>query len=1288
MKLHLPLSLRSALVACFATLVSTPAWSADIVDGQEWNPADNCWVHNDITSLNTASGTPANGQLTMKPAGSEVNNDQRNATVKDIILTDGVTLTATYNQWAGESWNFTNLQVEQLSLAEGASSATFAVGSGAVATLGTVGGSDFVDSDITVWVEGTLNLDINQIDELYSQITDKNGTLNLTGTLDATRYTTAQTVNLLGDTNTFAFNNLNLEHTAVTVGSGMRGSLSYENQQLLLTVSEAGGIMRVETAGGSMATTSHTSTTFIGQAIAPFEGATIDATQSWSLHLTGTLTGYNPGMSNVIVSTFDPGHTDNFTYANPDFSLTIGQDGKLQLRARQGGVMTLYAGSGDETTMWSNATYDITISYSSVNYVLYYGAGSITIDGVTHEITAAKTGEGEYIFCIPEAGSLDQLYTRTAGQSTIDLGLSGPAVTASVGYQWNLPEDTTIQKLVGAQHEAQDGSNVAMVPTDTIHFMGGTLGTDSDAILSNPISVENGCAVKLAAAADTTLTIVQGEAALNSTGAGLEVSGGGTIALQGITTSNLANLSIGENTRLELDGSIRTITLDTANNISIDPTASLARTDDYALDIKGNLQVAALEAGQINLLENSTVTAGTLKTDAATLKTGGTLTAGQLDAGSLELATGSSATADGITTTNGIINADATLQVLKSGVNAKFLYNGGTATIAGGLDVSGTMLGNGTTTVGDATITNSELEGLSIREGSLSATSLKGGKVSMGDIAISDSTLKGLSINGRNITATSMAGGSISSGNQPTRAAAPSTYSLGQVTGASISCASGHMTVIDTQLDAASSITASADGLTLTRVSLAAGNSVTIGSGSFSTATDITLSGEAAENTLTLNQVALDLSGQGIPSTGTLTLISGMDVNLLSDADISLTLDPATYGQLMVDTATGDLVLALHRDDSIVIDELSHTPNSSATIRALTHDAATAGGIMQDLLHYVQDSAHHSLAQRKAALAAISGSSLTILADSQRRGIGNTLSSIRNRVIQMGGSPEHESGPQYHAWIQAEGGYNNISSDGDAAGYSYSTYGGTVGAHLNTGRASFGLALTSTYGSLNASCDDQAEGDNDATYISAFARYQSGNWIHMGILTAGFNDMELTRQVVGYEAHGESKGSSVSAYYETGYALALGEDGDQVLQPLASLTLSSASLDSHSEGGSIGNAGLIRNGEDYFYGSIGIGARYQAILSRDVNERRSFLELRAKLVQDFGDDCNEATVRFAGGRTPFTVCGSEVGSFGAQIGAGLSLPVGMQTTMFMDVDADFRDKATSVSGSVGFRYEF
>ena len=105
------------------------------------------------------------------------------------------------------------------------------------------------------------------------------------------------------------------------------------------------------------------------------------------------------------------------------------------------------------------------------------------------------------------------------------------------------------------------------------------------------------------------------------------------------------------------------------------------------------------------------------------------------------------------------------------------------------------------------------------------------------------------------------------------------------------------------------------------------------------------------------------------------------------------------------------------------------------------------------------------------------------------------------------------------------GGFITTDGSGDESGYDYNTWGATVGANLDlTANTVVGLSFSASYGEISVDSTDHAKGNNDAEYISFFARHQKERWVQMLILTAGMNDMDLERRVLGYTAEGFAKG--------------------------------------------------------------------------------------------------------------------------------------------------------------------
>lgn len=447
---------------------------------------------------------------------------------------------------------------------------------------------------------------------------------------------------------------------------------------------------------------------------------------------------------------------------------------------------------------------------------------------------------------------------------------------------------------------------------------------------------------------------------------------------------------------------------------------------------------------------------------------------------------------------------------------------------------------------------------------------------------------------------------------------------------------------------------------------------------------------------VTLNGEELDFSGTSAGNQLEIALLTAEKGEVYFDdrpVNYSLNIQPYTRAKLTLErTATGDsLVIRGYDDEAGIKKEVSDTANRAAAMQAISEVAET-GGIARTLSDYVGHVHRYALADRKEVLSAISGASTVALADSQRSGLRDLQHSLRNRVIQLGGTSPQDSEWEYNglqAWAQADGSFSSSDASGDDAGYDFDTYGATVGVNIDVSpNTVIGASFSASYGELDVDSADKATGNNDAMYYSFFARHQNERWVQMFILTYGQNEMDMKRSVLGRTAKGDTSGTTLSAYYELGYTVGLNYEFTHILQPMVSLSLTSAKVDGYSESGTLGNAALDYDGDSYVYGTLGIGARYQGVIFQNVHDRNAVVEARALITKDFGDTTDEAQVAFAGTHKNFKVQGADTSGMGFELGAGISLPVEQNTTLFADADMTVRPDYTGFRANIGLRYDF
>lgn len=565
-------------------------------------------------------------------------------------------------------------------------------------------------------------------------------------------------------------------------------------------------------------------------------------------------------------------------------------------------------------------------------------------------------------------------------------------------------------------------------------------------------------------------------------------------------------------------------------------------------------------------------------------------------------------------------------------------------------------------------------------------------------------------------TTLAVAGGYSLRGNTSTASMTNTDLTVGEGTTLRNFCVSGDSTITATGQQTLEAVTfvRGYDGYTQATATTyspraATGTSVFVVSGEHPGLDSVTVTGTVEDDGLHITRLIINGTGLEFSevSESTYTIFDSGVATFENEALISLSdpdgylLNIAPFVQARLEPGRNpDSILLKGQDRTTeIVQELSDAPNRTTVLSNML-STYRSGGLSDEMLavfNYAGNINDPSvtMADRQQALSAASGASLASLSDAQRRGVSDAQKNIRNRVVQMGGSGAegllHDGwvSAGLQAWAQADGAYHSLSQKQDVAGYDYSVYGTTIGANVDlTPHWVVGGAFSAEFGSLDGKGGDRLDADINSYYLNAFARYQKGHWTHLGIFTIGFDDIDTNRKVLGYSADGSTNGSSFSGYYELGYLIPLNEEGTQLIQPIVSLSLTAASLSGFTESGSIGNAGLKYDSQDLLYGNIGVGARYQAVIGSSADGRNSVLELRAQINEHFGDKTDEAELSFIGGGQKMRVKGTDSGSFGVQIGAGLSVPVGVSTTLFTDADAEFVSDYTDVRVNLGLRYDF
>lgn len=333
-------------------------------------------------------------------------------------------------------------------------------------------------------------------------------------------------------------------------------------------------------------------------------------------------------------------------------------------------------------------------------------------------------------------------------------------------------------------------------------------------------------------------------------------------------------------------------------------------------------------------------------------------------------------------------------------------------------------------------------------------------------------------------------------------------------------------------------------------------------------------------------------------------------------------------------------------------------------------------------------------------MAAVAGSSTAVLGQALSGDVERQLRAIRNRTAMSnhgtnsvawdgkGGLVTTSLPSRYFAWVNAEGNRAEQNADGTAPGYTLNSWGGTVGTGMQVNSSlTMGLALSAMYGDLRSDGPDSLDGDMDTTYLSAFARYESGKWSHAFIGTAGTMEADYKRTVShatdSYHTYGDTDGTAFGLMYEVSRDFTLGSKG--TLSPVFNISYRHAEVDGYRESGA--DAALNVGEQSLDTMTLGLGARYAAVVGERAFNRACAFEARALAKYDFGDTQNNIGVGFVNQATHANIESAEMGAFGVELGAGISVPVG-KGSIFADGSVELRSDYTNCNATVGYKIQF
>lgn len=1007
-----------------------------------------------------------------------------------------------------------------------------------------------------------------------------------------------------------------------------------------------------------------------------------------------SITGENVTMQNTV-----NGATISKEIATNGNGLTIQTDGNLILAGH-------LDASNDTIVKAGNA--DLHLSHdpllndaNSFIGTLTQNAGNVLMDGTGYVVGSLNIADGDLNFTSMGGNTVHNL---TAGEgATILLNGSNPAANGvQADILGNLEDNDGIVRLAGAALET-DGTQLGLAE---LHISTSANGMGSSSTLVNSIGTVTSITIDV----DSELTLdgssIQGDELVNSghttikdteltLDGALYVQDGGILNIDGASSID-SDIVLSDGSINILEGSSSLITAESTLEFNVDHVRAngelfvnvhenFTMDGDILMNSEGNIMVDEGKImdvngefagmGDLNKMGQGTLAFNTVNTDYV---------------GTLHLVEGTLAA-----TASNAYGSASILSIQGDGVNI----------LTGTQNGSPVIFDSGMTVDGDYDFT---VNTLSNTTWSGQLVGVEGSMTKMGNstLALTNAENRdfktavnvaegGLALNGNIGSDVSLAKGTMLSGN-------------GSTSGRVLAMADD--TIIEIG-EAEKALTASHGGVeTLTFGSVVFESSEADDRGVYKTGTktivDLDLANNASdklvvEGTAYLNNSLIEIRKDVYSTTQERTVTDGTRFHIVEAGELSGTFNGEVQHDLYLlnahleNTATGtDLVLSVNYKG---IEEVQ-TPNSiSSVIEGIENDGIATG----ELLDMIDAFKHtKSEAEAKAALESVGGMRISTMMSSMLAG---NISHLRNLRGSMGtgtstttltsdgkGDLINKERSVTEVWVTPTMAYNKVNGDRNSPGFSRSAWGAMMGAERSINPSTmFGLSL----GYDSARTEVMGAIDESDTYnIDIYGIYRDGNWQNRVSLGVGFHDLDADRFVtVGDRfarmSRGSATGTSLNFSYELSYAFQL--DNKSSIAPLFSMESSMGWIDSYSEEGDIGNAGLHVGSQDAWSTILGLGGRYTRNFTMISDAPSARFEAMALMTVDVGDQGAEVSASFLGapGRE-FIINPASQNRIGAMVGASLTVPFSGSLSGFGGSTFEIRNGTRDVTANIGLRYSF
>lgn len=327
--------------------------------------------------------------------------------------------------------------------------------------------------------------------------------------------------------------------------------------------------------------------------------------------------------------------------------------------------------------------------------------------------------------------------------------------------------------------------------------------------------------------------------------------------------------------------------------------------------------------------------------------------------------------------------------------------------------------------------------------------------------------------------------------------------------------------------------------------------------------------------------------------------------------------------------------------------------------------------------------------------AALAGNTTTCLGTAYADQTTLRLHSLLN-MVHMRAATERQATTdsfQPSIWFQGDYSHHELDRNGEQAGYTLNSWGGTLGTDVNIAPHFIaGAAFSASWGDLKSSAADTAQGNLDCMDVTVYMQQEIGSWQHTLLLSGGTADIKLNRNLpVAGETQGSTSGYEWSALYEVAYSFNLTghtKEEPHLLTPLVQLGWTSVHVDGYRETGA-GNAGLAVGKQNHDYGNVQLGLNYTKSIKTGLSTTPCYFEAQAGIVQYLKSRRGTSSVSLQGyGSDIYRINGNKPDNLEAELEARIIIPVAQQTDFIIQATGNLGARSNRYNANIGLRYQF